>query len=55
MYFYGFVIQEFGNKVLSVEHKLLAVVGCAQSTFYYIGLKNWSISTRRIGKKQLTN
>ena len=41
MFLWIFVIQEFGNKVLSIEHKLLAVVGCAQSIymFYVIGLK----------------
>lgn len=30
---YGFVIQEFGNKVLIIDHKLLAVVGYAQSIY----------------------
>lgn len=34
MYLNGFVIQEFDNKVLSIEHKLWAVVGCAQYTIF---------------------
>lgn len=53
MYFYGFVIQEFGNKVLSVEHKLLAVVGLCSINFLLHRIKkliykyptNWKKTT----------
>lgn len=46
--------KSFGNKVLSVEHKLLAVVGCAQSMFTssFTGLKT-ATSASQICKNQI--
>lgn len=54
-YLYGFAIQEFGNYVLSSEHKLLAVVVCARTIlhFFHFKIKNsaWQMCKNQIKRR----